>query len=693
MEAFDHAICLRVAWRRQTMLDAELLAHRAQPVFAHFSSHAPVAGQAASLGHQPTALPADSFSGYDWGVRPVTPTTNPALDDCMALLLVDDAAARAPIEQAWQSAALRGDVVAEQGLAALALLAIEVEMTDFRGLRCWIERFAAAEARAAASARAIDLLRLDAARLVLPTLDHRYAYDSALSRAAAARLLAALRQDQWPKGAEHALLAKVLHEYHGMEYDEAMCERVAALAVTGLQQAGAEWLARWWVQLDDCLAFWGHPDAAAQARAELAALAAKSASPMVAWTLAVAEMRHTLRGGDVVAQDRAYAQIDRLRIQQRPGRALQGLRWQATLLMRRGRPKAALDKTDLLLSLSADVEVPERDCGVYHELRAQALAGLDRWDEALQVLVALRSQQTGGQGRIVEALVSAMRAGAALSRQSPDAPALCLQALRDAAANAWPRFLGFYPDLAARVADAGLAADVEVEFATRTIRDRLLLPPQRWRDDWPWRLKLRVFGPLRIERDGLPLAAPGKAQKKPLELLALLAAHAGRPLDTQLVIDVLWPSLDANTPRASLDMAVSRLRKLLDLPDAVLLAEGQLSLHPALVWCDVGAFEQLADEADAGQQGAAERALRVHADRLLGGDLLEGGLAQRRVQLLQRHTTLALGHARALTVAADVAGACRVLQQALQCDPGSAPIAGALADAQWALAAPHVRGG
>ena len=152
MEASDHAICLGVVWRRQTMLDAELLAHRAQPVFAHFSSHAPVAGQAASLGHQPTAmpvaLPADSCSGYDQSVRPTTPTTKPALDDCMALLLLDDAAARAPIELAWQSAALRGDVVAEQGLAALALLAIEVEMTDFRGLRCWIERFEAALARA-----------------------------------------------------------------------------------------------------------------------------------------------------------------------------------------------------------------------------------------------------------------------------------------------------------------------------------------------------------------------------------------------------------------------------------------------------------------------------------------------------------------------------------------------------------------
>ena len=140
------------------------------------------------------------------------------------------------------------------------------------------------------------------------------------------------------------------------------------------------------------------------------------------------------------------------------------------------------------------------------------------------------------------------------------------------------------------------------------IRDRRLLPPQPWRADWPWRVHVHALGALRIERDGLPLAAAGKAQKKPLELLALLAAHPGRPLDTDAVIDQLWPSLDANAPRASLDMAVSRLRKLLDLPEAVQLAEGRLFLHPALVWINVCSFEKLADAAESGDETAAEHA-------------------------------------------------------------------------------------
>ncbi|MCA0239423.1 MAG: hypothetical protein LCI02_01075 [Proteobacteria bacterium] len=624
---------------------------------------------------------------------------DPDADRCMALLLADDAQARQPLQQAWQAAGERGDAAAQHLLAGLALLAIETEMADFRGLHDWLARFADGEAAAPPPRRALDALRLDAARLVLPALDHRFAYGSSSAHGAAARLLQALRDGAWPPGDEHALLAKVLHEYHGMEYQAAACERVAALVAPALALASPAWQARWWVQLEDCLGFWGHAEAAAQARQQLAALAALAAvadlqgTGLPAWSHAVVELRHALRGSDAAAQDRAYAAVDRLRTLQRPGRALQGLRWQAMVLLQRGRFRAALEKAELLLDLSADVEVPERDRGVYHDLRAQALAGVGRWDEALQVLDALRQHQTGAQARIVAALQAAMRAAQALAQGAAEAPALCLQALLAAAANDWPRFLGYFPDWAAQVADAGLRAGVEVEFASAAIRERRLLPRARWRDDWPWRLKVRVLGALAIERDGRPLVIGGKTPRKPLELLALLAAHGGGPLDAQAVIDDLWPSLDASTPRASLDMAVSRLRRLLDLPDAVVLADGRLALHPALAWTDVAAFEQLADAAEAGDvdaaaaADAADRALRLHADRLLGSQALAGLNARRRRQLLQRQATLALGRARTLLAGGDAAAACHVLQRALRCDPGAAALAQALADAQQHLAA------
>ena len=607
------------------------------------------------------------------------------VDTCLALLLEDDALARGPLEQAWRAAAARQDAATQHVLAALALLAYEIEMSDFRGLGLWLDRFQAAESLGPPGHTPLDGLRIDAARLALPTLDHRTAYDSAHTQAAAARLLAALRAGQWPTGNEHALLAKVLHEFHGLEYAESACERVAALAADGLQQASADWRARWWMQIEDCQSFWGHAAAAEQARDALCTLAASQQSALASWAEAVTALRQALRSDDTAAQDRAYAQVDRLRNLQRPGRAVQGLRWQASLQLRRGKPQAALKAIELLLSLSDDLAVPERDRGVYHELRAQALACMGRWEDATLTLQAMQPHHNGAQGRILQTMVLATQAAAALSRQDPQAHGLALDTLRMASANAWPHFLPFSPALAARVADAGLTHRVETEFACTVIRQRgLVPPPQAWRHDWPWRLKVRAFGPLRLERDGQALSTSGKAQRKPLELLAVLAAHGGRPVDTEAAIDELWPSLEANSPRASLDMAVSRLRKLLDLPEAVVLAEGRLSLNPALVWTDVGAFERLLDQPD--DDAAAAQALSLHADVLLGRAVLTGLRLQRRHYLLQRLATLALARAQAFRLAGQLDAACDVLQQALRCAPDSALLADALSACQAALA-------
>jgi DNA-binding SARP family transcriptional activator len=188
-------------------------------------------------------------------------------------------------------------------------------------------------------------------------------------------------------------------------------------------------------------------------------------------------------------------------------------------------------------------------------------------------------------------------------------------------------------------------AGIEPEFVRATIRDRLLPAPDPARQDWPWRLRVQVLGELAIWRDELPLRSAGKAPRKPLELLALLAAHGGGPVDTDTLIDALWPSLEADAPKASLEMAVSRLRKLLELPEAVLVADGTVALDPALVWCDASAFETLAEDFDqalhrpggvthdAELANRAERLLWLYRDRLLGSETLAGRMSLARERL------------------------------------------------------------
>ncbi len=192
------------------------------------------------------------------------------------------------------------------------------------------------------------------------------------------------------------------------------------------------------------------------------------------------------------------------------------------------------------------------------------------------------------------------------------------------------------------------------------------------------RVRVHVFGPLRIERDGQPLTARGKAPRRPLELLALLAAHGPRPLACTQVIDSLWPSLDANAPRASLDMAVSRLRRLLGAAAAVSVSDGHVRLDTRLVWTDVAAFEAAVLQHALGQPAAALQALSLYSDALLGGQPLRGLLRLRRDQLAQRLAWLALDAGAALQRQGDSDSACCLYQHALERDPLNEPLHRAL---------------
>lgn len=192
-------------------------------------------------------------------------------------------------------------------------------------------------------------------------------------------------------------------------------------------------------------------------------------------------------------------------------------------------------------------------------------------------------------------------------------------------------------------------------------------------------IRLLAFGPLRVLRDGQPLDGDsGKAPRKLQDLLALLAAHAGGPLRVPLVIDELWPSLDANAPRASFDMAVSRLRRLLGSAAAVRCNGERIALDPAIVWVDVAAFEALATRAEAGDLAACQQAVALHTDALLGGGPLPARLLARRQALGQRLIGLVLSGAPRLQAEGERAAAAQLLQRALACEPLCEPLHRAL---------------
>ena len=445
----------------------------------------------------------------------------------------------------------------------------------------------------------------------------------------------------------------MLYDYFGMLNDEARCEREVALVAGEQAQSppSPAWRVRWLLLLAHCLDYWNHPHGAQACRDEIRQRVQEGATDRPAdagWRAALqlglllSDLQRAPAAEDTARQDRLFERIEALRVHLRPGLLPRGLFGQAVLLMQRGRWDAALSRIDLALAVARDVEVPERDCGVYHELRSYALAGLDRWDDAQAEIVVLQRAQTGAQAEVALAIAASLQAARRLQGAAPGSrdPAIVdpvLSALRAAAALSWKRFLPYFPRLVAACAQIGLQARQDVEFLRAMVRERRLVPPGESVEDWPWLLRVRALGPLRIEHDDRVLADRGKAQRKPLELLAVLAAHGGCSLPTETLIDTLWPSTDADAPRASLDMAVSRLRKLLRSSDSVVVADGCAALHTALVWTDVGALEGLCDGSPLSDPAAAlDAVLDLYEQPLLSGERVGVLLLQRRQQLQAR---------------------------------------------------------
>lgn len=130
-------------------------------------------------------------------------------------------------------------------------------------------------------------------------------------------------------------------------------------------------------------------------------------------------------------------------------------------------------------------------------------------------------------------------------------------------------------------------------------------------------LALHTFGGLSIEHDGAPSTGAGTRQKT-LALLALLAAAGKKGLRRDKLIGYLWPDADTAHGRHLLKQACYALRQDLDAPD-LLVGRAELRLNPAVVWCDLQAFEE------AVQHGDLTRTVALYAGPFLDGFYVDGG--------------------------------------------------------------------
>lgn len=137
---------------------------------------------------------------------------------------------------------------------------------------------------------------------------------------------------------------------------------------------------------------------------------------------------------------------------------------------------------------------------------------------------------------------------------------------------------------------------VRFDRHAHVIRDlvrRYQIPaPSRATERWPWPIRIRAYGGLRIEVNDAPLPAGRKAQQKVLELLKLLIAEGGSEVDGAILADWLWPDVDGDAGQNNLRATLKRLRDMLGHAESLRVHDGKVSLNDRICWLDTWALRE-----------------------------------------------------------------------------------------------------
>jgi hypothetical protein len=217
-------------------------------------------------------------------------------------------------------------------------------------------------------------------------------------------------------------------------------------------------------------------------------------------------------------------------------------------------------------------------------------------------------------------LVHFTRADASLrSGENAAAAPFLAEALRLAREAGVVNYPGWRSDFMSRLLAKALALDIETDYALSLIRRHRLAPPAEALDSgiWPWPVTIRALGRFELVCGNRPLAAGGKGQTRPLELLKAVIALGGRDVPEERVAELLWPDAEGDRVRHSFKITLHRLRALLGEEPVLRADKGLLTLDAERVWLDVWAFERSLGALEAALGARREEPLSPLAEQLV----------------------------------------------------------------------------
>jgi len=296
-------------------------------------------------------------------------------------------------------------------------------------------------------------------------------------------------------------------------------------------------------------------------------------------------------------------------------------------------------------------EAAERSGMFYVMVRSQymlcwASALTEGHEATMAEIEAVRGVVAGGSFSYYEPALDTVESFSLLRHgRVEESHAVLRRALSTARSREAPLHNGSVRPCMERLCAEALQAGIEVDYVKALVRRYGFHPPIVEVRNWPWLVRIYTLGRFEVHCNDVALKFAGKAPKKPLALLKMVAAAGPDGLPKQRILDALWADEEGDAAQNAFTVALVRLRKLLGSADAVLVQDQSLRLNPRLCWVDAWAFERLAMDPDlrpdgegVESAGLADRGLELYRGSFLPSDGDAQWALQTRLRLRSRFT-------------------------------------------------------
>ncbi|MFO1315119.1 MAG: BTAD domain-containing putative transcriptional regulator [Burkholderiales bacterium] len=600
------------------------------------------------------AMPAD--------VREAEPRL--ALGEAYAVMHEEPARAKALLARAFEGFTARGDLRRQLLTAAAAVDCHYFEWADFAPLDHWIAVLGRLLDPEPARMETADGLRIHGALLI--ALLFRQPDNPRIGEAArqVEALLAAPDIEAVPVN-DRVNAASILFNYYNWKTKGTSADALIARVEPWLAEPEVSAVHRVWWHVHRAFneQIRGHYARSQRIMKDTEAFAAAHGLKWVQVEIYHAEVTALVSSEDV---DGAAAALAKLRSVLNPSRRMDLAYFhyqEAGVLLLQDRARAAADAAAQAVETGRASGLPAMQIPHFLVRHALCVVRVGDIGHALALYREAIDLATGSDRRNFEFHEQLLRAYLALKDGDADGARATLAALLIACRDSgYYGFLRLPNEVLAPVLALALAHDIEPDYVRKLILRRRLPPPGPDVPGWPWPLAVRTLGDFTIARDGVPLVSKGKAQKKPLELMKALVANGGRGVDAAMLTTLLWPDAEGDDAKTSFDSNLYRLRKLVDLDGAIQLADGKLSLNPALVWVDTWALDAALDAGD------VEAALALYRGHFLGLDAPMAWALPARDRLQAKLVRAVLAAGEALERARDWTRARALYERTLEVD-------------------------